>query len=276
MKDVLVRAQSLDPWDEGVTAAAGLARTFAGGLTAVHVVPVGLPPLSPYDPGMLAAAAALEMSRQLREAQARAGAFTAWATAIGAREPAWICAAGDAAHVIREAAAWHDLLVVRLDRADIDPWAGPGGVGRIVVNAGVPVMVLPPGASPGPDFETVAVAWDGSPCAARALHGAQPFLARAGRVVVLDGARRALPPLAPGPDLARWCARNLPRAEIRPIEAGDGGDGTGAALLAAVETLDAGLLVMGAWGHARLSEWVLGGVTRHVLAHATRPVLMRH
>jgi nucleotide-binding universal stress UspA family protein len=55
-----------------------------------------------------------------------------------------------------------------------------------------------------------------------------------------------------------------------------GGRGTGAALLARAEEEGADLLVMGGYGHPRLREVVLGGTTRHVLAHAAVPVLLSH
>ncbi|HEY9132866.1 MAG TPA: universal stress protein [Dyella sp.] len=55
-----------------------------------------------------------------------------------------------------------------------------------------------------------------------------------------------------------------------------GNDGIGPTLLDAVAENHADLLVMGAWGHSRFNEWVLGGATRYVLQHARLPVLMAH
>jgi nucleotide-binding universal stress UspA family protein len=56
----------------------------------------------------------------------------------------------------------------------------------------------------------------------------------------------------------------------------DGGGHTGRALLEAARTMDANLLVMGAWGRSRLSELALGGATRYVLDHTHLPLLMAH
>lgn len=277
MRDVLVRAESVDRWDDGVVAAARLAAAMHGALTAVHVVPIGIPPLSPYDPGLLAATAAMEVSRQMREAEEHAAEFAAWAASMGAKDPVWLTAAGDAAQALTHVAGWHDLLVARLDREDDDPWANPGGVGRMILSTRLPTLVLPAGASTDCTWETIAVAWNGSPESARALHSALPVLARAERVVILDGGTRDAPVMMPALDLAHWCTRHLPHADVRPLgHMGDGGESTGAALLAAAREAGADLLAMGAYGHTRLSEWVLGGVTRHVLCNTRIPLLMRH
>lgn len=277
MTDVLVRAQTLGHWDAAVDAAARIAATFRGALTAVHVVPIGMPPVTTYDPGMLAAAAAMEAERQVREAEGHAEAFSAWAASMGARNPVWLASAGDAAQALEYVAGCHDLVVARLDASDDDPWTHVGGVGRITIATRLPTLVLPAGGDAGRVFGTLVVAWNGRPGAARALHGALPFVTRAHRVVVLTSERERPSSMRRSFCLEDWLERHRPDAEVRALgDIGDGGEPTGAALLAAARREDADLLVMGAYGHARFSEWVLGGVTRHVLAHADLPLLMRH
>ena len=276
MHDVLVRARAIDHWDAGVHAAAQIGAMLHGSVTAVHVVPVGLPPLSPYDPGMLVAAAALEVARERHACDGRAPAFDAWATSLGVHGPAWLSCAGDVARALRYLAGSHDLLVAVLDRNSDDPCDAPSGVGRLASLTGLPTLVLPANVPEELRFDTVVVAWNGSPGAAAALHAARPFVQRATQVIVLDGAGDVVEPTLPTIDLHRWLARHRADADIRPIAAGDGGEGTGATLLHATRTLKADLLVMGAYGHARLTEWALGGVTRHVLNHADMPLLLRH
>ena len=276
MQDVLVRAQTLARWDESVETAARIAASFGGNLTGLHVVPLGLPPVTPYDPGLLAAAAALEARRQVQEAEGYADRFRAWALQMGAANPVWLASTGDAAAALEYVAGWHDLLVTRLDEGDDDPSANASGVGRIVVTTRLPTLVLPAACGVEEDFPTVAVAWNDSPGAARAIHAARPFLQRAERVVVLSGCRQT-PQLRPAFRLQDWLQRHVPNAEVVDLgDIGDGGSQTGARLLDAADREKANLLVMGAYGHSRFSEWVLGGVTRHVLQCTSRPVLMRH
>jgi len=277
MADILVRAQTLGQWDSGVEAAARIAATFRGALTALHVVPIGMPPVTTYDPGMLAAAAAIEAERQVREAAHQAEAFRAWAASMGASNPVWLASTGDAAQALEYVAGSHDLVVARLDPQDDDPWSHVGGVGRITVATRLPTLVLPARCTVDAVFGTIAVAWNGRPGAARALHAAAPFVARAHRVVILSSEPAPPPALRRSFCLDDWLARHRPDAQVRALgDIGDGGEPTGAALLAAARDEDADLLVMGAYGHARFAEWVLGGVTRHVLAHADLPLLMRH
>ena len=276
MQDVLVRAQNLERWDSSVETAARIAASFRGSLTGVHVVPIGLPPITPYDPGLLAAAAALEANRQMREAEAHADQFRAWACSMGVAHPVWLASTGDAAMALEYVAGWHDLLVLGLDAGGDDPWTHVGGVGRMVVTTRLPALVVPGACGVVSDFPTVAVAWNDSPGAARALHAARPFLQRARRVVILSAPRRESA-LRPAFRLEDWLQRHRPDCEFEMLgDMGHDADRVGAGLLDAADRAGADLLVMGAYGHSRFSEWVLGGVTRHVLECATRPLLMRH
>ena len=71
-----------------------------------------------------------------------------------------------------------------------------------------------------------------------------------------------------------YLARHGVKVVRRRLEVG--GDEAGAALLAAAHEAQADLLVMGAYGKSRFSEWLLGGATRHVLEYATLPLFVRH
>ena len=273
MHDLLVRATRLDDRDAAVRNAAQLAAALRASLTAVYVVPAGIAPVSTYDGGAMFAEYARELARQTDEAGRHAPAFSAWAGSLGARTPAWLACAGDVAEALAYAGNWNDLLVLPLARDADDPWAGPGGVARVVLRASLPCLVLPEGTSLPVNSHTIAVAWNGSLESIRALHAALPLLREAQRVVVLLGKRKE--PLAPLPpfSLEDWCATRLSHVEYAPLDE-DADDG--AAILAAAHAASAQLLVMGAYGRTRFSEWVLGGVTRHMLEHADLPLLMRH
>ena len=119
------------------------------------------------------------------------------------------------------------------------------------------------------------VAWDGSAEATRAVTGALPLLRAARGVNVVGfGATGERPDDGdPCARLAAWLARHGVAARAgRRAETGDVGE----ALLSAAVDMDADLLVMGGYGHARYRELLLGGVTATVLRAMTVPVLLAH
>lgn len=123
----------------------------------------------------------------------------------------------------------------------------------------------------------MAVAWNASAAALRALHSALPLLMRAGRIVVLAGGKGAVPvapSFMPEFDLDRYWQRHGLVAEKIVLEPMAGA--AGPALMDAALAANADLLVLGAFGRTRLSEWMLGGVSRHMIKHSTVPLLMRH
>ena len=139
-------------------------------------------------------------------------------------------------------------------------------------DTGRPVLVVPPGAAP-PGFVHVAVAWDGSAQAARAVDAGMPFLRRARQVTLLTAPGGD--PLAPVDRLVPVLARHDVRATVEHFTPASH-HATGRALLGEVKRVGADLLVMGAYGHSRLREMIFGGATREVLAESTAPVLMAH
>ena len=91
MRDLLVRATAVDDWDAGVLCAARLAAAHHGSLTAIHVVPgaMTMAPASAWDGGEMVAAFAAEIARELQDSQAKASAFSAWASSLGVAHPLW-------------------------------------------------------------------------------------------------------------------------------------------------------------------------------------------
>jgi nucleotide-binding universal stress UspA family protein len=171
-------------------------------------------------------------------------------------------------------AHYADLAVV----ARPDPagqTAGPPGlVESLVLTSGRPVIVVPPRgmASRG---RRILVGWNAGREAVRAVGDALPLLVRAEAVEVsiVDPERqRAAHGEEPGADIARYLARHGVHVEVRRLSSG--GEDVGHVLLSQATALGADLVVMGAYGHSHLSEWIFGGVTRTVLHEAGLPVLM--
>jgi nucleotide-binding universal stress UspA family protein len=140
--------------------------------------------------------------------------------------------------------------------------------------SGRPLLVVPyiqrDGFAPG----RVLVAWDGSATAARAVADAMPFLARATAVDLLIVTEERKHVGVAGVRMSAHLARHGVSAAIRRVERGD--LAIGDAILSYAADSDAGMLVMGGYGHSRLREFVLGGVTRGILHSMTLPVLMSH
>jgi nucleotide-binding universal stress UspA family protein len=148
---------------------------------------------------------------------------------------------------------------------------------RVVMQAGRPVLLMPAidktGKATQLKLDDVVIAWDGGREASRAAFDALPFLKLAKKVWIfgVDEAKRGFEPEA---DIANALARHKIKAEITHVSSD--GMNTGETLFRAAKDQGAGLLVMGAYGHSRLSEFVFGGATRHVLRNLTMPVLMSH
>ncbi len=145
------------------------------------------------------------------------------------------------------------------------------------MDSGRPALIVPGTGNAVLPPRRALIAWDGSREAARATGDALPLLAHAESVAVLviDGRDvSGHPGERPGAELADHLARHGRRAEIREDTSGRrGGSET---IRAEAAAAGADLVVMGGYGHSRLREMMLGGATRHILHHATLPVLMAH
>jgi nucleotide-binding universal stress UspA family protein len=121
----------------------------------------------------------------------------------------------------------------------------------------------------------VLLAWNASREATRATTDALPFLKAADKVVVAPvKPDRAAHGEAPGTDIGLYLSRHGVRVEVAAIQGTDLDAGN--ALLSRAADLSIDLIVMGGYGHSRMSELILGGVTRTMLESMTVPVLMSH
>jgi nucleotide-binding universal stress UspA family protein len=143
----------------------------------------------------------------------------------------------------------------------------------VLISSGRPILVLPaqgPGTWVG---RTSLVAWNGSREAARALADAMPLLEKAQAVEIFTAGDQDIGDL-PGADIAAHLARH--RIDVDVFRFAGTESSAGDALLSRAADIGADFIVMGGYGRSRFREYVLGGVTRHVLQHLTVPVLMSH
>lgn len=186
----------------------------------------------------------------------------------------WRMAEGDHLDLLAANAHYADLAVVTHSRAELLE-------DRVVFHvpehlplvAACPVIVLPAEGEPKPIEDHALIAWKECREAARAVASAIPALKRAKEVTVLS----LLPPGGTdvsGAKLVEYLARHGVKAKAVSDHCSHGD--TGDAILTHVATHHATLLVMGAYGHSRLQEMILGGVTRDVLNNLPVPVLLSH
>jgi nucleotide-binding universal stress UspA family protein len=138
-------------------------------------------------------------------------------------------------------------------------------------DSGRPILIAAP-TPPAQIGTNVLVAWNCSTEQARATAFAMPLLRRAERITVLHVEGGAA---VPGPSAAQ-ATQYLQRNGVKavPMTVGLEGRTTGEAILAVARSLDCDLLIKGAYTQSRLRQMIFGGATRHILAHATLPVLM--
>ncbi len=148
---------------------------------------------------------------------------------------------------------------------------------RVLIGAGRPLLVLPRGNEHMLDLDRIVIGWNGGREAARAVFDAVPLLqaAKSVDVVCVDPKNEErVTPEEPGRRIVATLQRHKVKVEAKTMESG--GESAGKALLKHAKEVNGGLIVMGAYGHSRLREFVFGGATRHVLDDMTRPVLMSH
>jgi nucleotide-binding universal stress UspA family protein len=140
--------------------------------------------------------------------------------------------------------------------------------------SGRPVIVVPYIHSGALTLERVMVCWDGGRASARAIGDAMPLLAKAKAVeVVMVMGEEGKQDTVPGADMGQHLARRGINVEVKRIVAEGKVQET---LLSHAADIGADFVVMGGYGHSRLREFILGGVTRGMLASMTVPCLMSH
>jgi nucleotide-binding universal stress UspA family protein len=184
------------------------------------------------------------------------------------------CFTVDIPERLAEYARFRDLTIVPIPHGDdFDQWYAE----TVIFGSGRPALVIPHEWSRRERFQldTVVVAWDFSKTAARAVADAIPVLQKAKMVHVLTVRNeKEIDTQHSAVELARHLAHH--RIEVNVDTADAAGRNIGEVLKSYCASRNADLLVMGAYGHSRLREFVLGGATRSMLSHPTIPVLMSH
>ncbi|MGH6673623.1 MAG: universal stress protein [Xanthobacteraceae bacterium] len=275
IKDIVVNLSLADGGGFAGEYAASVAGTLEAHLTGVAFAYDAIVPIAAagYVPAEV-------IDTQQRESKAAAQAVIDRFNAAVARSgieaetitlPASFAGAGDQFGLV---ARRFDLVVV--DQAEPGKNAVEGLIAESALfEAGRPVIIVPYIQKTPLKLDRAMVCWDGSRQAARAIADAMPLLERAGQVeVVIVANERGKQDEIPGADMGQHLARHGLKVDVKRIVGGD--IDVADALLSHAADSSADFVVMGGYGHSRLREFVLGGVTRAILRSMTVPVLMSH
>ena len=272
LKDILVHVDSRENCAARVEAAARLAARHDAHLVGLYVIQTPLLPAY-VDVQIPPEIIEKHMVQARIIADAARKKFEAALSAAGAKGE-WRVSEGGLIDRLNLHGRYCDIVVVgqamSRDTANNMP-------DRFILSVGRPVLLIPRAGSFPNIGDNVIVAWDAGRLAARAANDALPILRGAKKVTVLA----ANPQKGagghgdvPGADISLHLARHGVPAEAEQRDAED--TSIGDMLLSRAADTGADLIVMGAYGHARWRELVLGGVTQHMLDHMTVPVLMTH
>lgn len=271
--DLLVHVDGTDAGRERVQFATGLAVRTGARLTGIHVMPpVEMPPL--YKPSQIKGVAE-DLSRALAMDLEIARRTFAESAIAKLSDSTWHEVSGDVAdHIVRHA-RHSDLVIIGQYETQGDAVHHPLPIAHsVLAKCGRPVLVVPAFAKPKP-FQRIAIAWDGSTQAVRAVHDALPFLRFSHSVQILtlnsegtDGDTNDTDELIV--HLTRHGVMIEPG--IIRIQA----DNEQQALLEQNRKNQNDLLVMGGYSHPMWLEFIFGGLTQSTLLSSGIPVLVSH
>lgn len=275
LKNILVHIDQSQESASRLKVAIGLARAHDAHLTGAYIIPRSRIPtyLEVQVPKEILEKAA---AGRLEEAAAAKKNFEKACRADGIACE-WRQAEGPTVETLALNSRYSDLAVVGQRNTASENFEVDEMPDRFIMSSGRPTLVVPYAGSFPTVGRTVVVAWDASRLATRAVNDALPFLRKADKVHLLainpEGGLEGHGAI-PGADIGLHLARHGVKAEANSIRVDD--LVVGDALLSRAADFGADMIVMGAYGHSRWREMVLGGVTRHLLDHMTVPVFMTH
>ncbi len=271
IKDLMVHIDSSQAVEKRLATAIDMAQTHDAYLTGLYVIP------NTDFPAFLEVPSAYEAVRKVREyRELEAQADFEDATRRAGIRSEWRCVEGELTEKLGESARYSDVVILGQHNPD-EHDSNQGLADRLVLEVGRPCLVIPYIGAQERLGRRVLVAWNARREAVRAVHDALPILQAADRVVVL-----AVNPFygeagegdIPSADIYHHLARHGVKAEAETTVAKD--IDVGSLLLSHAANMGADMIVMGAYGHSRLREMVLGGVSREMFQSMTVPVFMSH
>ncbi|MFZ9395802.1 MAG: universal stress protein [Erythrobacter sp.] len=271
MKSILLHINDDAGLEARTQAALDLARTFDGHVTCLQALTYEV--FAPGDFYGSAIAAAMPILRENAEALRKqveddlANEDVSWSYRFQF---------GMAESRLLEQSAINDVVVLGPNDIGVDGPRPSRMVGDLLLHSRTPVLVVPKDLQRVDWTGPALVAWNGSTEACAALKAALPLLQKASKVYLASVAEKKprvkhdLPPV----EGAEYLSRHGVHAEMFELFPGE--DSVDEALVAAAGVRGCAYMVMGAYGHSRLAEFLLGGVTRRALTNPEIPVLLAH
>ncbi len=234
------------------------------------------------SPGLYyAGASPFAMNESLEMARNNATAYRAEVEAfMKTRDVNWSCQTiiaqiGGIAHMIGHAARFNDLVVLPQPYGGTQSEEAVATLEAALFDGHTPVLVCP-GKTTAVPGERIVIAWNESAEAMAAIKAALPFIkkAQAVDIAIVEPGRRDEAVSEPGHQLSQMLARHGARVNVSVLAQTSSHVST--TLLQHARDIDADLIVMGAYGHSRFRQSIIGGATRDMLKDIQIPVLMAH
>jgi nucleotide-binding universal stress UspA family protein len=274
-RTILVQTEDSTPGRMQLKAAISLAQRFNASLSGVYLKAEQIPAMfigDAFSAVTLAESFFKEREELIANASARARAmFEAAATQAGVRH-GWSEVNGDSEAALILAARRHDLSVLR---REVQPVGGAAPIlaSEVAMASGGPVIILPEAGYKIPFGENILVGWKEGREAARALRDAAPFLGTA-QCVTLFSVSHEAPEVLDDFSRAFFEAHGARSTNIAIDR--DEDQSAGDAIRRRSGIVGADMLVLGLYGHSRMQELFLGGVSRNMLSDLNLPMLVSH
>ena len=269
IKDVLVYVDNDNACADRVTHAAALCKANNAHLSGVYTIQKMVMPA--YVGAYIPADVIESREKDINEQRDTAKELFERIAASAEIDHDFHVVEGEVESVLRSDSRYVDLTIIpqrQDDMFDLNPYYE---LPDVLLGSACPVLMLPSGASLAQPVERAMVAWNGTHESARALSAALPgILADAKKVDVVTVASEG----THAADISAHIQRHGLEVDVHVFD--ESAAIAGRLLLEQAEKLNSQLLVMGAYGHSRLREMVLGGATKYVISNAGLPVFFTH
>ncbi|MFT6099709.1 MAG: nucleotide-binding universal stress UspA family protein [Arenicella sp.] len=272
-KDIVVCINEADGRDNTIRAAARFAKDIKANLTGLYVRVGDLPAVGPY--GFISAEIARDIQKTEDDRAAKAKEAFETITSGLTKDANWLEVA-ESQHPLR-AIAYADLVIT--NQVAYDPRQGRSNmsfVNNLILETGKPVVLIPKGWDEPSFGSNIVLGWNESREASRAVQDSMPLLEQANHVEAICVNYKGEDEPFDVSEISSYLSRRDVSNSFRLAETDDHLDSPEKVLHARAVKYSADLIVVGGYGHTRLREIILGGVTRFLTKHSTVPVLFSH